>query len=149
MASPERFSAFLDGSAWYIDWDKGCGRCGEHKRRVRDRSCYGCHLRRGRDAFEQMKAGISPKTQRSRAGHLDVLERQQRERSGEHIKREFDGLVATRWPTGRLEVTFPDGWHEPDMSKVEYHGMRRAISDFPQLARALEWAGWTIPYLGR
>jgi hypothetical protein len=45
----------------------------------------------------------------------------------------------------RLEVTFPDGYNEPDMSKLGYDGIKLAMTDFPQLALALTWAGWTIP----
>jgi len=143
VASPERFAAFLDGSAFYIDWERPCGRCGDYKRRVRDRSCYGCHLGRGRAAFEQMKAGISPQTQRSRAGHLDLLERRQRERSGEFMECEFDGLIARRWPTGRLEISLPNGEHDEDINRRSSREILNAISHYPQLRDALCWAGWT------
>lgn len=145
VASPERFAAFLDGIAFYVALERPCARCGNFKKRVRDRSCYVCHLQRGGENFEHMKAGIAPKAMRSKDGHLDVLERRRRERKGEYLERSFDGLIARRWPLGRLEVTFPDGYTEPDMAKLCYDGMQQAIREFPQLVQALEWAGWSVP----
>ncbi len=145
VASPARFAAFLDGIAFYIALERPCTRCGNCKKRVRDRSCYVCHLQRGGENFEHMKAGIAPKTMRSKDGHIDVLERRRRERNGEYLERSFDGVIARRWPMGRLEVTFPDGYTEPDMAKLSYDGMQQAIGAFPQLVGALEWAGWSVP----
>jgi hypothetical protein len=145
VASPARFAAFLAGAGFYIALERPCAKCGSFKKRTRDRSCYGCHLSRGGENFERMKAGLSPQVSRSNDGHLDVLERKRAERNGEHLSREFDGLIAKRWPTGRLEITFPDGYHEADMSRLNYHGLKQAIGEFPMLVPALEWAGWTIP----
>lgn len=145
VASPARFAAFLDGVAFYVALERPCERCGDYRRRTRDRACYGCHLNRGGENFERMKAGLRPHAMRSRDSHLDLLERKKAERNGQFSERVFDGLTARRWPTGRLEVVFPNGIHEPDMSKLDRHGMNLALNDFPQLAHALEWAGWTVP----
>jgi hypothetical protein len=74
-----------------------------------------------------------------------MQKRDRSERAGEYNEKTFDGLIAKCWPLGRLEITFPDGYREPDMSKLDYQGIQHAISDFPQLALALTWAGWTVP----
>lgn len=145
VASPTRFAAFLDGIPTYIDLERSCAKCGSFKKRVRDRSCYACHLDRGGDNFERMKAGLAPKTNRSLAGHLDLLERRRREQNGEVMECKFGDLVAHRWPMGRLAVTFPDGYVEPDMSKLLEHEMRNAISEYPAIGDILVWAGWTVP----
>jgi hypothetical protein len=145
VSNAHRFSAFLENIPQYIDLERPCPKCGGHRRRTRDRSCYGCHLRRSGENFELLKAGLAPTVTRSRDSHLDLLERQRRERDSEYLEREFNGLVARRWPMGRLEIMFPDGYHEPDLRKLGYSGMRQAIREFPQLVSALAWAGWTVP----
>lgn len=145
VASPARFAAFLEGVALYVDFERPCARCGGIKRRTRDRSCYGCHLARSGANFERMKAGLSPVVSRNQDSLSDMQMRERAERNGESEERNFSGLIAKYWPTGRLEVTFPDGYNEPDMSKLGYDGIKLAITDFPQLVLALAWAGWTIP----
>jgi hypothetical protein len=145
VVSAERFSAFLAGAAFYIALDRPCTKCGNFRKRTRDRSCYGCHLRRGRENFERMKAGLPPEVSRSRDSHLDLLERKRAERDGEHVTRTFGSLVAKRWPLGRLEITFPDGHHEEDLAKLAPWELQNAIEEFPALADAMEWAGWTVP----
>ena len=142
VANPERFAAFLSGSSYYIDIDQPCTGCGSGKRRVRDRSCYGCHLRRGRENFERMRAGIAPVVRRSKDGHLDLLDRQRAERLGECETRTFGTITATRWPTGRLEVLFPDGYREHDLAKRGGRQVHRLTAIVPELKDALVWAGW-------
>jgi hypothetical protein len=146
VASPARFAAFLDGTPFYIDLERPCAKCGDFKKRVRDRSCYRCHLWRGGENFERMKAGVAPKAERSKDGHLDLLERKRAEREGEHLERSFGGLVAKRWPLGRLEVVFPDGYHQHDLRTLKDFELLNAIDEFPMLADAMEWAGWTLPH---
>lgn len=145
VASPTRFAAFLEGVALYVDLERPCIKCGGIKKRTRDRSCYGCHLARSGVNFERMKAGLAPVVSRNQDSLSDMQNRLRAERNGEFEERDFSGLIAKYWPTGRLEVTFPDGYHEPDMSKLGYDGIKLAITDFPQLVLALAWAGWNIP----
>ena len=145
VASSARFSAFLNGVALYVDMERPCGKCGSVRKRTRDRSCYGCHLARGGPNFERMKAGLAPLAAQNQDGLSNRQSRERAERDGRYEERAFQGLVAKLWPMGRLEVTFPDGYREPDMAKLDYQGMKHAISDFPQLTHALEWAGWTLP----
>ena len=57
MSSEERWSAFMAGAAYYIALERPCRRCGDFRKRTRDRSCYRCHLLRGAENFERMKAG--------------------------------------------------------------------------------------------
>ena len=140
VRSPERFAAFMEGAACYIALERPCAKCGNFKKRTRDRSCYRCHLNRGGQNFERMKAGLAPKVARNNDSHLDLLGRKRAERAGEFLERHFGGL-------GRLEVTFPDGWHEADLSKLSYGEQVNAIREFPALKDALEWAGWTVPYV--
>lgn len=142
VASAERFSSFLDGAAFYVAPERPCGKCGSFKKRTRDRSCYRCHLNRGGENFERMKAGISPHTSRSLDGHLDLLERKRAEKRGECETREFGSLTVTRWPTGRLEVLFPDGYREPDLVKTDPRHVERLKEMLPELNDALIWAGW-------
>ena len=116
---------FLANASYYIDLERPCARCGGGKRRTRDRSCYTCHLQRGVKNFERMKAGLSPEAKRSRDSHLDLLARQRAEREGDCETRTFGSLTVTRWPTGRLEVLFPDGYREDDLSKCSGRHVHR------------------------
>lgn len=89
-----------------------------------------------------MKAGLSPHKLRSRDGHLDMLARQRAEKDGEFLEAQFGRVKLKRFPTGRLEVTFPDGFVEPDLSKREGRDIWRLIEMLPELKEALVWAGW-------
>lgn len=142
VASVERFSAFMAGAAYYVALERPCGKCGGAKKRTRDRSCYGCHLRRGADNFERMKAGVAPCVTRSKDSHLDLLERQRAERNGECETRTFGTVTVTRWPTGRLEVLFPDGHREHDLAGRGAQHVHRLVAMLPELKDALLWAGW-------
>lgn len=142
VANPDRFSAFEAGAASYIDFDRPCPKCESFRRRVRDRSCYACHLRRSGENFERIKAGLAPQVQHSKAGYLDLLERQKAEQKGDCVTQTFGGLTVTRWPTGRLEVLFPDGHLEPDLSKQDGKYVHRLMDALPDLKDALIWAGW-------
>lgn len=146
VASAERFSAFMDSAAYYIALERSCPKCGDFRKRTRDRSCYRCHLRRGVVSFERMKAGLAPKVMRSKDSHLDLLERKRAERDGAFLERQFGSLVAKRLPLGQLAITFPDGWHEADLAKLSVVELVNAVREFPALKEALEWAGWTVPF---
>ena len=137
-----RFAAFLSGMPSYVRLGPPCGRCDGFRRRTRDRSCYTCHLNRGRENFERMKAGLSPLKARSLDSHLDLLARQKAEKKGEYAERDFGSIVVKRWPTGRLEVTFPDGYVEPDLSKKDGRHVHWLMGELPELKDALVWAGW-------
>jgi hypothetical protein len=145
VASPARFAAFLSGRPTYMAVERPCATCGDYRKRTRDRSCYGCHLKRGGENFQRMQAGLAPVVTRNRDSHLDLMERKRAERKGDHLTRSFGDLTARQWPLGRLDVTFPDGWHEPDLQKLSPIELRNAVAEFPDLASALEWAGWTLP----
>lgn len=139
---PRRFAAFAAGATSYIRLAEPCARCGGFRRRVRDRSCYTCHLNRGRDNFERMKAGLSPNKKRSLDSHLDLLARQRREKAGEFLERTFGSVTVKLFPTGRLEVLYPDGYVEPDLSKVDGRRVWELMDMLPELKDALIWAGW-------
>lgn len=147
VKSKKRFSAFIDGVTYYIALERPCPKCGDFRKRTRDRSCYRCHLNRGGENFERMKAGVAPKKMRSNDSHLDLLERKRAEREGDYLERRFVDLVVKQWPLGRLEITFPDGWHEPDLAKLSERELVNAIREFPRLKDALVWASWTLPYI--
>jgi hypothetical protein len=142
VGSPERLAAFLDALPFYLAVDRPCGSCGDFRKRTRDRSCYGCHLSRSRPNFTRMRAGEAPQVSRSMDSHLDLLERRRAERSGDHESRQFGGLTVTRYPTGRLEVVFPDGFRDPDLSKRPAAEIYRLMDMLPELKDALVWAGW-------
>lgn len=142
VSSEERWSAFMAGASYYIALEKPCGRCSDFRKRTRDRSCYRCHLLRGAENFERMKAGLAPKVMRNKDSHLDLLDRQRREREGDCLIRDFGTITVTRWPTGRLEVVFPDGHHERDLAKRKPEEVYRAMELLPELKDALIWAGW-------
>lgn len=142
VASAERWSAFIDGAAFYIALERPCVRCGDFRKRTRDRSCYRCHLNRGAENFERMKAGLAPKVMRNKDSHLDLLERQKAEREGECQQRQFGSLTVTRWPTGRLEVLFPDGHRETDLAATGGRHVYKLMDMLPELKDALIWAGW-------
>lgn len=89
-----------------------------------------------------MRAGIAPKVMRNKDSHLDLLERQRAERDGECDTRQFGSLAVTRWPTGRLEVLFPDGFREPDLVKTDPKHVHSLMDTLPELRDALIWAGW-------
>lgn len=89
-----------------------------------------------------MKAGLSPIKDRSLDSHLDLLARRKAERNGDHQLRQFGSIAAKLWPTGRLEITFPDGFHEPDLNKRDPREIWLLKHELPDLADALKWAGW-------
>ena len=142
VTSAERFSAFMDGATYYIALERPCDRCGDFRKRTRDRSCYRCHLNRGAENFERMRAGLAPKVMRNKDSHLDLLERQRAEREGECDTRKFGSLTVIRWPTGRLEVLFPDGHRELDLVKADPRHVHQLMDILPELKAALIWAGW-------
>lgn len=142
VSSAERWAAFMDGASYYIALERPCASCGDFRKRTRDRSCYRCHLLRGAENFERIKLGLPPKVMRRKDSHLDLLEREQRERAGECQVREFGSITVTRWPTGRLEVLFPDGYRELDLAKRGGQHVHRLMDMLPELKHALIWAGW-------
>ncbi|KQM99291.1 hypothetical protein ASE85_11350 [Sphingobium sp. Leaf26] len=89
-----------------------------------------------------MKAGLSPKVKQSRDGYLDMLDRQRRERDDEFITKEFGRIKVKLLPTGRLEVTYPDGYVEPDLRKASGQRVWELMEMLPELKDALIWAGW-------
>lgn len=89
-----------------------------------------------------MRAGHAPEVSRSMASHLDLLERRRAERAGDCDTRQFGRLTLTRYPTGKLEVTFPDGHRDPDLSKRQAQDVYRLMDMLPELKDALVWAGW-------
>ena len=137
-----RFAAFIEGLPSYVRLGPPCPRCNGFRRRTRDRSCYTCHLDRGRKNFERMKAGISPNKKRSLDSHLDLLARRRAVNRDEYIAAAFGRLAVKRWPTGRLEVTFPDGYIEPDLNKQDALHVHHLMAELPELREALIWAGW-------
>lgn len=144
VSNEGRFSALMAGVPSYIDIDGLCPRCGNFRRRTRDRSCYACHLARSGSNFERMKAGLAPIVGRTKDSHLDLLKRQKAEREDEHISRQFGDLSAKLWPMGRLEVTFPDNYVEPDMTKLSWQACMNALEMYPGLRDVLRWAGWSV-----
>jgi hypothetical protein len=139
-----RFSAFIASVPFYVDIEALCPRCGGYRRRTRDRSCYQCHLARSGSNFERMKAGLAPKVARSKDSYLDLIERQTADRNDEYSERHFGDLGARVWPLGRLEVTFPDGYVEPDFSKLSWQACRNALDQYPELLEVFRWAGWPV-----
>lgn len=144
VSNEGRFSAFMTGLPSYIDINGLCPRCGNFRRRTRDRSCYACHLARSGANFERMKAGLAPVVQRSRDSHLDLLERRRAEREDDHTVRQFGDITAKWWPTGKLEVTFGDGYTEPDFTKLKWQECMNALEMYPGLRDVLRWAGWSV-----
>jgi hypothetical protein len=61
-------------------------------------------LTANRNDWALIRKGIAPPAQQSRAGYLDRLERQQRERSGEVAEFKAGCWTARQYPTGRLAV---------------------------------------------
>ncbi len=89
-----------------------------------------------------MKAGVSPVVSRTKDSHLDLLVRIKAEREDEYIAAQFGQLSVKRYSTGRLDVTFPDGYCEPDLSKCDGPHIQHLIEMLPELKDALAWAGW-------
>lgn len=144
MSNEGRFAAFMEGAPSYIDINGLCSRCGNFRRRTRDRSCYACHLARSGANFERMKAGLAPMVQRNLDGHRDRLARLKAERNDEFTERRFGDITARSWPTGKLEVTFPDGYVEPDFSKLTWQQCMNALQMYPGLREVLRWASWSV-----
>lgn len=134
----------MAGAASYVALDGLCPRCGNFRRRTRDRSCYACHLARSGANFERMKAGLAPDVQRTLDSHLDLLARKRAERDDEHETRQFGDITAKLWPTGKLEVSFPDGHVEPDFSRLKWQECMNALEMFPGLRDVLRWAAWSV-----
>lgn len=138
----------MAGTKTYNAPDKPCSRCGGMVRRVLNRACQICGLRRSRKGWSAIKAGLRPDAKQSRPGYLDALARQRRERAGESISRTWETadppgtLTVTRWPTGRTEVLFPDGHREADLGQLDGRHVHRLRTILPELGKALAWAGW-------
>lgn len=75
-------------------------------------------------------------------GYLDLRERQRAEDKGEHDIKTFGGITVKRYPAGRLEVIFPDGYIEPDLTTRSGENVWRLMDTLPELKDALIWAGW-------
>jgi hypothetical protein len=144
VSHANRFSAFIANVPFYVDVEALCPRCRGYKRRTRDRSCYVCHLARSGANFERMKAGLSPHVQRTQDSYLDLIARKKAERNDEYDTRHFGDISAKWWPTGRLEVTFPYGYVEPDMSKLTWQQCMNALGEYPELRDVFRWAGWSV-----
>ena len=148
VRSADRFAAFLAGTPFFAVPERPCKHCGGIRKRPRDHTCYDCILRTNRTDWQMRQAGISPPAKRSLDGHRDVLARKKRERGGESVTRTWathnppGELAVTLWPTGRTEVLFPDGHHEPDFGKLDGQHVQRLCGVLPQLWEALAWAGW-------
>jgi len=144
VADPVRFDAFVSGATSYLRLAEPCKRCGGYKRRVRDRSCYQCHLARSGENFERMKAGIAPKVKRSLDNHLDVLARQRADRVGPAEVVTMGRVTARRWLMGQLEVTFDNGETEADINSRSFGEIMNAMVRYPELRDVLRWAGWSV-----
>ncbi len=142
VSNPARFTAFLARVPSYVAIEAPCPKCGNYRRRTRDRSCYACHLASSGANFERIRAGLAPVVGRSKDSHLDLLERRKAERDDEHIAGQFGEISAKRWPTGRLEVTFDDGYVVPDFRDLKGQEYANALEMFPVLREVLLWAGW-------
>lgn len=144
VSDPVRFEAFMSGVVSYYRLNAPCKRCGSYVRRVRDRSCYQCHLRRSGENFERMKAGLAPIVSQSRDGYLDRMERQKADRLGPCEETTIGRIVAQRWRMGRLQVTFDNGETEEDVNRRSFHEIMNAITRYPELRDVLRWAGWSV-----
>jgi len=85
---------------------------------------------------------MAPEVSRSLDSHLDLLARRRAERAGDCVTRQFGELTLTRYPTGRLEVLFPDGYREHDLAKTEPAHVHNLMEMLPELKEGLVWAGW-------
>lgn len=144
VANPARFAAFMAGAASYLALEGLCPKCGNFRRRTRDRSCYACHLKRGGENFERIKAKLAPIVNRSKESHLDLVQREKADRNDEYDARDFGEISAKVWPMGRLEVTFADGYIEPDFSKLSWDECINAANMHPELRDVFRWAGWDV-----
>ena len=148
VRSADRFAAHMAGTPFFAVPERPCGHCGGIRKRPRDHTCYDCVLRSNRTDWQMMQAGISPPAKRSLGGHRDALARQKRERGGENVRRTWPThippgkLAVTLWPTGKTDVLFPDGHHEPDLGKLSGRDVQRLCGILPELREALAWAGW-------
>jgi len=71
-----------------------------------------------------------------------MLERKKAEAAGDFIERRFGEFTLRRYPTGRLWITFPDGYVTEDLNTYEprtVYALREKHSDFNE---GLNWAGW-------
>jgi hypothetical protein len=94
--------------------------------------------------FERIKAGLAPIVRRSKDGDLDLFQRKKADREDEFRARQFGDFNAKLWPLGRLEVAFPDGYVEPDMTKLNWQACMNALEMYPGLRDVLRWAGWSV-----
>jgi hypothetical protein len=140
--NPARWLAFIAGTSTYLNPDKPCPRCLGVRRRVRDQSCHACQLRRSAAGWAAIRKGERPSASRSWAGHLDKLARTRREKAGESATRTFGSIVATLWPTGRLELLVgSDRCH--DLASQSPQTVRGLMLEFPEeMAALMAWAGW-------
>jgi hypothetical protein len=143
VSNPARWEAFMGRSPEYRGIP--CPKCASTRRRTRDRSCYSCKLKKNEGNWERIRAGIQPIARRSRAGYLDRIDADRKERCGECSHYSNNGITAQSYATGRLDVQCPEHHiYSQHFEQIAPQQIVSLISRVPGLRACLDWAGWSV-----
>ncbi|MCC8405227.1 hypothetical protein LJ655_25690 [Paraburkholderia sp. MMS20-SJTN17] len=139
IADPYRLAAWLEGAKVYDG--ARCSKCGSTRRRVRDGSCYGCHLKDSPlDPSQRVRV-----PQHSRDGWLARLDEKRKEAAGEVWAFEVGDWRARVYPTGRLAVDCDRlHIHSEDWAKVPPARVFEIGTSEPDLVEVMRRAGWSV-----
>jgi hypothetical protein len=139
IADPYRLAAWIEGAKVYDGVH--CSKCSGTRRRVRDGSCYGCHLKDSPlDPAQRVRV-----PRHSRDGWLDRLEVLRREAAGDVWAFEVGDWRARVYPTGRLALECDRLYiHTEDWGKVPPARVFEIASSEPDLVEVMRRAGWSV-----
>jgi hypothetical protein len=139
VSDPYRLAAWIEGAKVY-DGDR-CSKCNGTSRRVRDGSCYSCHLKDS--PLDPSQRARVPR--HSRDGWLARQDERRREAAGEVYAFEVGDFLARVYPTGRLAVDCDRlHIHTEDWAKVPPARIFEIGSSEPDLVEVMRRAGWSV-----
>lgn len=138
IANPLRLAAWIEGAKVYDG--ARCPKCDGTRRRVRDGSCYACHLRNS--PLDPARRTRVPR--HSRDGWLARLNAMRKEMAGEVLAFEVGDWRARVYPTGRLALDCDRlHIHSEDWSKVPHERIFEIGGMEPDLVEVMRRAGWS------
>jgi hypothetical protein len=139
ISDPSRLAAWIAGAKVYDG--ARCHKCNGARRRVRDGSCYSCHLKDSPlDPSQRLRV-----PRHSRDGWLARQDERRREATGEVWAFEVGDFRARVYPTGRLAVDCDRlHIHSADWAKVLPARIFEIGSREPDLVEVMRRAGWSV-----
>ncbi|MCP3712994.1 hypothetical protein M3I54_39935 [Paraburkholderia sp. CNPSo 3274] len=139
VADQFRLAAWIEGAKVYDGLR--CSKCSGTRRRVRDGSCYGCHLKDS--PLDPARRTRVPR--HNRDGWLGRLDARRKEAAGDVWVFEVGDWRARVYPTGRLAVDCDRlNIHSVDWGKVPPARIFEIAGSEPDLIEVMRQAGWSV-----